>query len=454
MLLIDYIIILITFSWYQESSVCYVHLSDVVSDHVDDLLPQSAWPHTETHQCRWFTRGWTLQELIAPRKMEFFTLHWTRIGNKSDMISPLSRITGIPETVLRNSDPFGYSTAQRMSWAANRQTTRVEDLAYCLLGIFDIYMPLLYGEGERAFVRLQQEIVKVTDDESIFAWKSKDNNVFSWRSLFAQSPSEFEHAAYIVPATTDRRKSHETTASGLVRVWLPLISPSYPPQLPKVSLQGPSVSDDLSMRIDGTDANECLAILNCQDISFLGQCIVLKLRKVGQDEYLRIDAHKVVSNLRNHWFKDIEESLVLVRQRLDYSPWLRLHPGCRISAMIVDPRPWYGHDPVLLNYWTYQDQILPGGTTMPLRADLSQKSMFEGEEQVLSLSCQSTRHNAGPAAQFQIRYDPTQKSRCLENTVVNVTCSSHKIEDIHVRTSVRVLQNHEAVLLVDLTIHI
>ena len=157
------------YRWYQESGVCYAYLADVLSK-ADDH--QSIARSSEFSECRWFTRGWTLQELIAPSTVIFFDQKWQEIGTKSSLRQPISEITGIPDSILLGDDLERASIAQRMSWASGRESTRVEDGAYCLMGIFFVNMPLLYGEGERAFIRLQEEIIRVSDDHSLFAWES------------------------------------------------------------------------------------------------------------------------------------------------------------------------------------------------------------------------------------------------------------------------------------------
>lgn len=107
---------------------------------------------TGLRHCKWFTRGWTLQELIVPRKLEFYDNRWEFLRAKTDLEAPLCKITNIDESVLQNSSKlYTIPVARRMSWASRRQTTRVEDLAYCLLGIFNITMPLLYGQGSKVF---------------------------------------------------------------------------------------------------------------------------------------------------------------------------------------------------------------------------------------------------------------------------------------------------------------
>ncbi|KAK3494192.1 heterokaryon incompatibility protein-domain-containing protein [Neurospora hispaniola] len=152
--------------------------------------------------CRWFTRGWTLQELIAPSRMGFYNSKWEFVGEKSSLKHVLAEITQINESVLENSALLPtIPVAQRMSWASSRVTTRPEDMAYCLLGIFDVQIPLLYGEGEKAFIRLQEEIVKETNDFSLFAWKtdrkSGTQHQKHW-GILAPSPKEFASCRDIV----------------------------------------------------------------------------------------------------------------------------------------------------------------------------------------------------------------------------------------------------------------
>lgn len=204
------------FKWYERAEVCYAFLDDY--PHSDDprqdptgnditqgltSTPTSVPAVNRNYriakssigQSRWFTRGWTLQELIAPRTVEFYDKAWSRAGNKNDLTSLIKSITGIDGYVLRGGHLKDISIGRRMSWAADRKTTRPEDLAYSLLGIFDVHMPLLYGEGSRAFVRLQEEILRQSNDQTIFAWRAyttpiSQNNP-SMRGLLASSPDEF-----------------------------------------------------------------------------------------------------------------------------------------------------------------------------------------------------------------------------------------------------------------------
>lgn len=127
--------------------------------------------------------------------MQFYAKDWVQIGTRFDLADRISNITGIDNDVLRGYHPTTWSrftVAERMSWASKRVTTRIEDVAYCLLGLFEVNMPLLYGEGENAFLRLQEEIMKHSDDQSLFAWSTKDT---CYRGLLAKSPSSFSMCA-------------------------------------------------------------------------------------------------------------------------------------------------------------------------------------------------------------------------------------------------------------------
>ncbi|UPL02655.1 hypothetical protein LCI18_013589 [Fusarium solani-melongenae] len=180
------------FAYYQQSEVCFAYLSDVPSAKGVDkevLLRQ-------IRNSRWFTRGWTLQELIAPQHLTFYAADWTRIGRKDESLAELiTEVTGIDWVFLKGLKQVNRACiAKRMSWLAKRKTTRVEDMAYCVLGIFDINMPLLYGEGRKAFTRLQEEIIKKTNDHTIFCWTWTLSVPSDWASLLAPSPINFEGA--------------------------------------------------------------------------------------------------------------------------------------------------------------------------------------------------------------------------------------------------------------------
>lgn len=144
------------FRWYQNAARCYVYLGDVNKTAGRD--DNSEWK-AALRASRWFTRGWTLQELIAPRLVDFFSSEGERLGSKSSLESEIHEITGIAKGALRGNPLSSFTNKERMSWAANRNTTVEEDQAYCLIGMFDVSMPLIYGERkDQAFRRLEEEI--------------------------------------------------------------------------------------------------------------------------------------------------------------------------------------------------------------------------------------------------------------------------------------------------------
>ena len=198
------------YRWYAEAESCYAYLSDVFGPEEGVHLEPSTME--QFAGSRLFTRGWTLQELLEPSSVVFYLSDWTIHGTKSSLNQKISRITKIPASALTDPTNLGYFTvAQRISWASKRQTTRQEDLSYCLLGILDVHMPLLYGEGTRAFKRLQEEVMKSCVDSTIFAWPTSAlpfhtmAEVSRSFSLLAPSPAAFRHAGkhrISDPATT------------------------------------------------------------------------------------------------------------------------------------------------------------------------------------------------------------------------------------------------------------
>lgn len=183
------------FSWYRDSKICFVYLCTRTRE---PYAQASGNPlDDELTSYRWFQRGWTLQELIAPSHISFFNKNWEILGTKESLRGHLARITGIDAVVLKSVEALqNINVGKRFSWAAKRETKRVEDIAYCLLGIFGINMPLLYGEGSRAFIRLQEEIARSTNDLTLFAWQQdKKSAGYHWQlsGIFATSPHEFRH---------------------------------------------------------------------------------------------------------------------------------------------------------------------------------------------------------------------------------------------------------------------
>ncbi len=196
------------FRWYEEAVVCYAFLHDVSKDeHLyrpgssKEIKKSSA-----AYRCRigafgkseWFERGWTLQELLAPRRLEFYDHYWKPLGTKKSKWSSISEVTGIQGEYIRQKKPLSEACiAVKMSWGASRDTGRKEDMAYCMLGIFGVSMEVRYGaaEEENAFMRLQETLVQTFPDESIFAWLIDNEGVDTqhygllapWISCFRRS---------------------------------------------------------------------------------------------------------------------------------------------------------------------------------------------------------------------------------------------------------------------------
>lgn len=207
------------YRYYQEAQCCYAFLADVdgESARVEDTSVQEGANNIPREtlgmklvsekltKARWFTRGWTLQELIAPSQLRFYDQNWQLLGSRHSLREAISSITHIDERVLIAPEKYlkECSIAKRMSWAANRQTTRLEDEAYSLLGIFEVNMPMLYGEGRHAFIRLQEEIIRRSTDLSIFAWLAGSQSSVEAGELLALSPQLFAWCEKIISLPQD-----------------------------------------------------------------------------------------------------------------------------------------------------------------------------------------------------------------------------------------------------------
>lgn len=219
------------FAWYQRAGICYAYLEDVPGSfaalpdlgdgHSLSNAEESQLMKSEFASSRWFTRGWTLQELIAPAEVKFYTTNYGFIGSKRSLAYLIKRITGIDEALLLGEKPLQtFCIARKMSWAAKRLTTRLEDIAYSLMGIFDVNMPLIYGEGRNAYRRLQEEIIKQSADESIFAW---DDGTESRRSLFAPGPYSYANCGNIVGWRSGEVNEPSRVTNLGVQLRLPLV---------------------------------------------------------------------------------------------------------------------------------------------------------------------------------------------------------------------------------------
>lgn len=170
------------YNWYSGAAICYAFLEDVPPSTVDECRAEGSRFRTSC----WFKRGWTLQELLAPPRLQFTSSSWTPICARSDVSEAIEKITGIPAkppSGTRLQQRSGVAVSDVMSWAHERQTTREEDAAYCLMGLLGINMPLLYGEGRHAFHRLQLKTLQARNDSSFLAWVKPRGRFWSLRFL-------------------------------------------------------------------------------------------------------------------------------------------------------------------------------------------------------------------------------------------------------------------------------
>ena len=203
--------------WYANASKCYAFLADASCDQPD------SWMESD-----WFKRGWTLQELLYPPTVEFYDSQWRKIGTKRGLAPKITRISHIRKECLdQEYHRSRSSVAEKLSWAASRTTTRPEDMAYSLLGLLNVNMPLLYGEGAtKAFRRLQIELLSFSDDESIFAWNSQLDGLDHemkypyWNTLLAKTVQAFVSSSYSWPFVYERQDDQGNPMSVRREGWI------------------------------------------------------------------------------------------------------------------------------------------------------------------------------------------------------------------------------------------
>ncbi|KAI0454824.1 heterokaryon incompatibility protein-domain-containing protein [Xylaria acuta] len=282
------------YQWYQSSSKCLVYLEDLPSFTALGALDECL------ENCRWFSRGWTLQELIAPRTVVFYNQAWDIIGEKKStaLLSRISNATGIHQDILLNPDLIHTtSVAVRMSWAADRATSRQEDIAYCLLGLFKVSMPLLYGEGDGAFRRLQEEIIRTSNDLSIFAWYDEDN-LHGYHGILAGSPRVFRNfqSKMLGNKPFNSEKEYRITNEGL--------------HITARLLRYPSGSTlFMSLREDKNDGYQVGIML--QNISGV---------------HIRIHAHRLFKVGLSFWDDDFETIIAWIGPDFSTVFWIHRHP--------------------------------------------------------------------------------------------------------------------------------
>lgn len=252
------------YEWYQESAICYAFLEDVPLEEWRDSIRSNQSPL----KSRWFSRSWTLSELIAPGHVVFYSKEWTRLGDKHELRHLLSLATGVEPAILDGSRGVEeVSIAKRMSWAAHRECALPEDSAYSLCGLFGVSMPVLYGEGEKkAFLRLQEQIMKNSDDHSIFAWRDPDVGD-RLHGLLADSPRAF-------------------AGSGDFEAY------NFPDQLPfEITNRGVRISLHLTPDYE----NGIIAALQCPNAYPGSGYLAIYLRKLpsGDRQYARVHCNEI-----------------------------------------------------------------------------------------------------------------------------------------------------------------
>jgi hypothetical protein len=262
------------YRWYWEAAICYVYLSDVDSGCMNGSnrifeVGERVERRHGLEGSRWFTRGWTLQELIAPEVVEFYDAQWTPLGTKAKLVDRVASITNIASDYILDRNTVKEAIiSTKFSWMASRYTTREEDMAYCLLGIVQVNMPMLYGEGKRAFLRLQLEIIRQSNDHSIFAWETERTT----NSVLAPSPSCFRNSMFVKRTTLPgqlQSESYAITNKGL-RIELPVLPTEWNSSLQR---------------------NCSVAILDCKGKE--GHLIGIQLEVAGDGKHHRVPGSKL-----------------------------------------------------------------------------------------------------------------------------------------------------------------
>ena len=326
------------FQWYREAHICYAFLSDVPAN--DD--PRDSMSRFFSSLC--FRRGWTLQELLAPPNVRFYSSDWRYLGTKGSLCDAVEKITGIPTQFLLGITELHHaSVAKRMSWASRRATKRKEDLAYCLLGIFSVNMPMIYGEGDEAFRRLQEQIMKDIRDDSILAWdldlkELTHDGSFEFISggVLAAAPADFANCGQI--ASRERYPRHIFDISGgSLRLQLPIFTT---PACGTLGLLSCGPEHDLD-RLVGIPLATTSRGLPCEYMRIKGRNVSLVPRPMTQVDtqlvQIRIDGEcePAAAPGQRYWFR-VQESISDI-ELIDVKPQLRWHRERALIEGIISP---------------------------------------------------------------------------------------------------------------------
>ncbi|KAI0808405.1 heterokaryon incompatibility protein-domain-containing protein [Fomes fomentarius] len=313
------------YEWYRRADLCYVYLEDVddTVDHLADIDDA-----VRVGRSRWNTRGWTLQELIAPRHMVFMSSQWRPLGTKHSLAHHLEDATGIRRSLLNHERRLeSIPIAERLSWAAGRKTSREEDEAYSLMGILGVHMTTIYGEGRNAFIRLQEEILKMHPDQSIFAWGPL------WRGSYNLSWAPTDESSFSVPSLSEGQQLNDLCgllggsprcfriSTATARILSPISDDLFSSRLgiTTSSLQTDftPTSREIRMRLPlipmsairtplliesgsrGPFVNEYLAVLQCEDER--GNLVALPLIRTSNTEFIVGTTRDGTSKLFRVW---------------------------------------------------------------------------------------------------------------------------------------------------------
>ncbi|KAI2619979.1 heterokaryon incompatibility protein-domain-containing protein [Hypoxylon sp. NC1633] len=346
-----------------NATMCYAYLAGLPNNPFDAHFGPSFANH------EWFERGWTLQELIAPKEVKFFTdldlggnrdtKRWYYLGRKTEMCDSLSRTTGIDPSILSHERHVRQaSVAKRMSWAAKRKTRKIEDRAYCMMGLFDVNMPMLYGEGEKAFIRLQEEIMKDSSDESLFAWRNGNAHPNDHVGLLATSPAMFADSGQIV---------------------------GYYDWEPRVPFYKTNFGLQITLHIRLVEKNLYLATLNCTRPQGSGGFAALYLKKLdnrsgtGDQQYARVQSGKILG--LNNANERGNTTTIYVRQTVglpgalpifpEHIVQLRLGPNPALKYKLHGTMGIVSKNPLALNNWSW----VPRGLNSAFRVILEKNKL-------------------------------------------------------------------------------
>jgi hypothetical protein len=346
------------YNWYKRAKVCFVYLADVDG-------------HGPLDGCRWFTRGWTLQELIAPREMVFFDKNWKERGTKEGLAKDIVRITRICGDILRHEQRLSaVSVAQKMSWASGRNTSRVEDTAYCLLGIFGVHLDLRYGEERRAFRRLQEAILSSVPDLSVFAWKRERTEALNsgntsrreYSGVFATEPKDFAFSGSLIKKRPFARQE-----------LLPLNGAI------KTNIQ-------LSIEMIPQGGYRYLLPLDCYyeskpPVKTPPATLCVRLRKSGYNEFIREDPYSIIEFTRPLLNPIVSNPRYLIPDMSEHE-WVANHSEPTSDADLVGMKR------------TRAIQLkLPSELHLYI-LDMSPGYRFDGEDQVFYLTDDNTEHDS------------------------------------------------------------